>query len=182
MKIGYARVSTEDQSFSFQKDALNDAKCEKIFTDKVSGVKWKRVGLEKMLDTLRKGDTVVVWRLDRLGRSMKELIDLVNRFQDMGVGFVSLTENIDTTTNTGRLVFHIFCALSDFERNLIRERTNAGLKSARARGRVGGRPAKMDGKKIEKLKKLYNSREVEIKDLMKMFGISRPTLYRYVAS
>ena len=140
MFIGYARVSTQDQTLDLQKDALEKLGCAKIFTDTASGAKTERQGLEEALEYVREGDTLVVWRLDRLGRSLKHLIETITELNSRNIGFKSLTENIDTTTSGGKLVFHIFGALAEFERDIIRERTNAGLQAARARGRKGGRP------------------------------------------
>src|SRR5919205_4640522 len=138
MLIGYARVSTHDQTLNLQLDCLKQAGCTRIFEDHISGTKAERPGLQNALSHLRAGDTLVVWRLDRLGRSLRHLIDTVTDLQERGIGFKSLTESIDTTTSGGKLVFHIFGALAEFEREIIRERTNAGLASARARGRRGG--------------------------------------------
>src|ERR687895_389947 len=146
MLIGYARVSTHDQTLTLQQDALEKAGCTKIFTDTASGAKTERKGLDDALTYVRKGDTLVVWRLDRLGRSLPHLIATMTALEDRGIGFKSLTENIDTTTSGGKLIFHIFGALAEFERNLIRERTTAGLMAARARGRKGGRPKVLTGK------------------------------------
>jgi DNA invertase Pin-like site-specific DNA recombinase len=140
MLIGYARVSTHEQTLNLQKDALEKAECSKIFTDVISGVKAERKGLDEALAYVRKGDTLVVWRLDRLGRSLPHLITTMTGLEERGIGFKSLTENIDTTTSGGKLIFHIFGALAEFERNLIRERTQAGLSAARARGKRAGRP------------------------------------------
>src|ERR671932_2864777 len=140
MLIGYARVSTDEQNLDLQLSALKQAGCEQLYTDKVSGTKATRPGLEEAFSHLRAGDTFVVWRLDRLGRSLRHLIDTVTDLQERGVGFKSLTESIDTTTGGGKLVFHVFAALAEFERDIIRERTHAGLTAARARGRRGGRP------------------------------------------
>src|SRR5918912_839866 len=140
MLIGYARVSTNDQTRALQRDALEKAGCTKIFTDVVSGVKAERKGLSEALEYVRPGDTLVVWRLDRLGRSLKDLIEQLTKLHNRKIGFKSLTEQIDTTTPGGKLIFHIFGALAEFERDLIKERTHAGLAAARARGRVGGRP------------------------------------------
>ena len=137
MKIGYARVSTHDQNLDLQKDALEKAGCQKIFVDEISGTVAKREGLEKAKEILRQGDVLIVWRLDRLGRSIRDLIDWVTSLEEEGIGFKSLQESIDTTTSSGKLVFHIFAALAEFERNLIRERTKAGLEAARSRGRRG---------------------------------------------
>src|ERR687886_70961 len=155
MLIGYARVSTDDQNLDLQRDALHKAGCELIFDDTVSGTKARRPGLEQALSHLRPGDTLVVWRLDRLGRSLRHLIDTVTALAERGVGFRSLTESIDTTTSGGKLVFHIFGALAEFERELIRERAKAGLAAARARGRIGGRPKSLTPKSLELLNKLY---------------------------
>jgi len=142
MLIGYARVSTDDQNLDLQRDALQAVGCERVFEDMVSGARADRTGLVTLMSMLRAGDTVVIWRLDRLGRSLKNLIELVERLESAKVGLRSLQENIDTTSSGGKLVFHLFGALAEFERNLIRERTLAGLTAARARGRVGGRKPK----------------------------------------
>src|SRR5438552_825116 len=140
MQIGYARVSTEDQSLALQQDALTEAGCEQIFSDVASGSTTERPGLTEALNFVRSDDTLVVWRMDRLGRSLQHLIQTIHELQDRQISFRSLTENIDTTTSGGKLIFHIFGALAEFERDLIRERTVAGLAAARARGRVGGHP------------------------------------------
>ncbi|CAM4437393.1 MAG: DNA-invertase hin [Legionellaceae bacterium] len=140
----------------------------------------ERPGLIKLKETLRKGDTLVVWRLDRLGRSLKHLLEFVNELNALGVGFESLQETINTTTSTGKLIFHIFGALAEFERNLIRERTNAGLEAARVRGRQGGRPKKLEMNKRQLVQKLYESKEHSINEICQMMGISRPTLYQYI--
>src|SRR5437016_7059790 len=153
MLIGYARVSTNEQTLDLQKDALEKIGCTKIFSDVVSGAKTERKGLEEALDYVREGDTLVVWQLDRLGRSLKHLIDTITTLNNRKIGFKSITENIDTTTSGGKLIFHIFGALAEFERDIIRERTNAGLQAARARGRLGGRP---------KAKTLDNPRKVTL--------------------
>ncbi len=145
MLVGYARVSTTEQTLDLQFDALKKAGCSKIFTDTASGAKTERKGLDEALSYVREGDTLVVWRLDRLGRSLTHLIETVSQLDNRKIGFKSLTEQIDTTTSGGKLIFHIFGALAEFERNLIRQRTNAGLQAARARGRVGGRPKKLQG-------------------------------------
>ncbi len=180
MIIGYIRVSTYDQNLDLQKDALNHAGCEKIFEDQTSGSKSARLGLDQMMEVVREGDTIVVWRLDRLGRSLKHLIELVTHFEQNQIGLKSLQESIDTTTPSGKLIFHIFGALAEFERNLIRERTNAGLAAARARGRKGGRPESLDSQKKQALVKLYNSKEHSVSEICQMMGISKPTLYKYV--
>ena len=180
MLIGYARVSTTDQNVALQTDELKKVGCEKIFRDKVSGAKTERPGLQEALDFLRKGDSLVVWRLDRLGRSLKHLLETVSLLEERGIGFRSLQESIDTTTSGGRLIFHIFGALAEFERNLIRERTMAGLKAARARGRVGGRPRKLDAKKTELAYRLYDEKKYGVKEICQILGISKPTLYSYL--
>src|SRR6202045_102196 len=156
MLIGYARVSTSDQTLNLQKDALEHIGCSQIFTDTISGATTERHGLDAALSYVREGDTLVVWRLDRLGRSLKHLIETITTLNNRKIGFKSITENIDTTTSGGKLIFHIFGALAEFERDLIRERTNAGLEAARARGRLGGRP-KLDATSstVAMAKKLY---------------------------
>src|SRR4249919_976304 len=143
MLLGYARVSTHDQTLALQQDALTQAGCDRIFTDTASGAKAERQGLEEALSHVRRGDTLVVWKLDRLGRSLPHLIETITGLQERGIGFKSLTEQIDTTTSGGKLIFHVFGALAEFEREVIRERTQAGLTAARARGRTGGRPKKL---------------------------------------
>lgn len=145
MKIGYARVSTTDQHLRMQEDALKQAGCQKTYHDIASGSRTDRPGLEKAFEQLREGDVLVVWKLDRLGRSLRHLIDIIQQLQDQHIGFQSLRESIDTTTTGGKLVFHIFSALAEFERDLIRDRTHAGLQAARARGKKGGRPPPMSG-------------------------------------
>ena len=180
MLIGYARVSTHDQNPDLQIDALKEAGCDKIFTDKVSGTVAKRVELEKLKEHLRPGDTLVVWRLDRLARSLKNLIEWIAELDEKEVAFKSLQESIDTSTPSGKLVFHIFGALAEFERNLIRERTQAGLAAARARGRLGGRPKKLSPHKQKMLVRAYNKKELSIQELCDEFGISKPTLYKYL--
>ncbi len=180
MLIGYARVSTTDQTLNLQKDALEQAGCSNIFTDTISGAKTERVGLEQALAYVRPGDTLVVWRLDRLGRSLRHLIETITTLHDRGIGFKSITENIDTTTSGGKLVFHIFGALAEFEREIIRERTKAGLLAARARGRRGGRPKALKDKKIAMAQALYNDKKNSVAEICKTLNISRATLYRYV--
>lgn len=180
MKIGYARISTLEQNLDLQIDALEKAGCKKIITDEISGSVAERPGLTKLKENLREGDTVVVWRLDRLGRSLKHLIALVNELELLKVGFESLQESINTTTSTGQLIFHIFGALAEFERNLIGERTKAGLASARSRGRLGGRPKQLDQSKRQLVAKLYNERLHTVKEICHMMEISKPTLYEYV--
>jgi DNA invertase Pin-like site-specific DNA recombinase len=180
MLIGYTRVSTIDQNLSLQKDALVKAGCEKFFEDVISGAKASRPGLDKIMTFARKGDVIVVWRLDRLGRSLKNLIELVNQFDEKGIGLQSLQESINTTTSAGKLIFHVFGALAEFERNLITERTTAGLAAARARGRHGGRPKALEPGKRKLAVELYNQKEYPINEICKMMGISKPTLYEYV--
>lgn len=180
MKIGYARVSTSDQSNTMQKHALKQAGCEKIFMDVASGVKADRSGLDNAFQQLRPGDTLVVWKLDRLGRSLQHLIQTIKALQENKIGFQSLQENIDTVTSGGKLIFHIFSALAEFERDVIRERTNAGLTAARARGRMGGRPALLTPKQAKRLKKLYDARKNTVEEICRIFKISRPTFYNYI--
>ena len=180
MLIGYARISTHDQNLDLQKDALTAAGCEKIFGDELSGATSSRPGLQQAIDTLREGDVLVVWRLDRLGRSLRNLIELVGSLEDRKVGFRSLQEAMDTMSSGGKLIFHVFGALAEFERNLIRERTTAGLSAARARGRKGGRPKRLDDKKRRLAVQLYRERKHPIDEICQVLGISKPTLYRYV--
>ena len=168
MLVGYARVSTQEQTLDLQKDALEKLGCIKIFSDVVSGAKAERTGLHEALEYVREGDTLVVWRLDRLGRSLKHLIETITKLNNRKIGFKSITENIDTTTSGGKLVFHIFGALAEFERDIISERTNAGLSAARARGRLGGRPkAKMldTPKKVALAQSLYENRNNTIDEI-----------------
>ena len=178
MKIGYARVSTGDQNLDMQVDALNKIECDKIFTDKMSGARSDRPGLEEAMKFMREGDTLIVWRLDRLGRSLQHLIKVINDLNENGKFFMSLQENIDSKSTGGKLIFHIFAALAEFERDLIRERTKAGILAARARGRIGGRPRKMTAKKIEWAKKLMEDHSNSISEICKMLRISKSTLYR----
>jgi DNA invertase Pin-like site-specific DNA recombinase len=180
MRIGYARVSTTEQNLDLQRDALQRAVCEKIMEDTASGGKVQRSGLERVREQLRKGDVLVVWRLDRLGRKLKHLIELMAELEDEGIGFQSLTEAIDTTTPGGKLVFQIFGALAEFERNLIRERTRAGLAAARARGKVGGRRRKLGEKQRAVAVDLYRGKKYMVGEICQTVGISKPTLYRYV--
>jgi DNA invertase Pin-like site-specific DNA recombinase len=180
MLIGYARVSTDDQNLDLQRDALQAVGCERVFEDMVSGARADRSGLATLMSMLRAGDTVVIWRLDRLGRSLKNLIELVERLEAAKVGLRSLQENIDTTSSGGKLVFHLFGALAEFERNLIRERTQAGLVAARARGRMGGRPKRLDPVKLALAVKLHRERNHTVEEICKMMGISKSTLYNYL--
>lgn len=180
MRIGYARVSTGEQKLDLQKDALEEAGCERIYTEQTSGAAKSRPELEKCLESLREGDTLVVWRLDRFGRSLKDLVSKMERLEEKGVDFVSLTEGIDTTTAQGRLTFHIFGALAEFERELAHERTMAGLRAARERGRVGGRPRAIEKEDMPELQALMQDSEVSTKQICERFGVSKATLYRYV--
>ena len=183
MKFGYARVSTQDQKLELQLDDLYSYGCEKIFEEKMSGKDKTRPQLEKMIDQLRKGDVVVVWKLDRLGRSLKDLIELVSTFREKGVEFVSLKDGIDTGTATGRFTFNIFASLAEFEREIIRDRTMAGLNAAKARGRKGGRPTGLSKEALAKAtsaKILYESGEKTMQEIAAGLGISRATCYRYI--
>ena len=176
--FGYARVSTGDQDARLQHDALAAAGCYKVFTDTASGTLASRPELGKLLDQLRPGDTLVVWRLDRLGRSIRHLIDQLTELQERGIEFRSLQENIDTGSSGGRLVFHIFASLAEFERDLISERTHAGLEAARARGRVGGRPPLLSGDKLRTARKLYEQQDMTVAQIGEVLGVSRTTVYR----
>jgi DNA invertase Pin-like site-specific DNA recombinase len=183
MKLGYARISTKDQNFELQEDALKEAGCKKIYKDIVSGARQDRPSLNSLLDNCREGDTIIVWKLDRLGRSLKHLVELVNTLIERKVGLVSLNDPIDTTTAQGRLIFNIFSSLAEFERELIRERTNAGLSSARARGRLGGRP-KGISKKAEATacaaETLYLERKLSVQQICDKLSIAKKTLYSYL--
>ena len=181
MKIGYARVSTGLQNLNLQEDRLNQYGCEKIFSDHISGSRSKRPGLDKAIEFARSGDTIVVWRLDRLGRNMADLITLVNELNNRGVSFHSLEENItmDKSSSTGQLMFHLFAAFAEFERNLILERSAAGRAAARARGRFGGRPEKLKAQDLELLKTLVDS-GTPIKTIAERWNVSRTTIYRYL--
>lgn len=176
MKIGYARVSTNDQSTDSQLDDLKLAGCERLYRESCSGKTKKRPELERMLESLREGDIVVVQRLDRLGRSLKDLIELLDAFKQQGVQFISLNENIDTTTAIGELAFHVIGSIAQFERRLISERTKAGLDAARARGRKGGRRSKLSIADIKKATAMLRDPEVTKTEVAKHFGVSRPTL------
>src|SRR4051812_13732966 len=181
MFVGYARISTGEQTLDLQQDALQTAGCERVFHDVISGAKDERPGLTSALSHLRPGDVLVVWRLDRLGRTLRSLIDLLNQLAQREVGFKSLTEQIDTTTPGGKLIFHVFGALAEFERDLIRERTQAGLRAARARGRQGGRPKKLATEKdLARARALYDSKTMTVAEICKSLGISRSTFYRAV--
>ncbi len=180
MKLGYARISTLSQTLDHQIDALKQLNCDRIFTDEVSGSKKERPGLSHMKEVMRKGDTIIVWRLDRLGRSMKDLIELIEFFKDKEVLFLSIKEGIDTTTINGQLMLHLFASFADFERNIIRERTLSGLQAARARGRIGGRRFKFSNDKRELVRDLYNGKNHSLAEISEMMGISVPTIYNYM--
>lgn len=180
MLIGYVRVSTVDQNLDLQLDALKQVGCNKIYKDMASGTKTDRIGLSEVLKYIRSGDTLVVWRLDRLGRSLRHLIDTINQINDQGSYFRSLQENIDTSTSGGKLIFHIFGALAEFERDIIRDRTNAGLAAARKRGRIGGRRKIMDKEKIALAKSLFKDKTNSISSICEILNVSKTTLYRYL--
>jgi DNA invertase Pin-like site-specific DNA recombinase len=179
VRIGYARVSTQDQRLDVQHEALTRSECEKTFDDTMSGRVADRPGLQRALDVLRDGDTLVVWKLDRLGRSVKQLVDLVSSFEAQGINFVSLTDSIDTSTPAGRFFFHVMASLAEMERELTVERTRAGLESARARGRMGGRRRLMTDSKVEAAKQLLASGHVP-REVASNLGVSVATLYRWV--
>jgi DNA invertase Pin-like site-specific DNA recombinase len=178
--IGYARVSTGEQNPDLQLDALTAAGCARVFSDTASGALDKRPQLDALLDYVRLGDVLVVWRLDRLGRSVRHLTETVNTLAERGVGFRSLTEGIDTTTPAGKLIFHVFAALAEFEREIIRERTRAGLDAARARGRKGGRRPKMTPAKLATARQLYDGKAHTVEQIAEIVGVSRATLYRHL--
>lgn len=182
-KVGYARVSTKDQDLELQISALKDAGCDRVYTDKASGSKTQRPGLDRCLSELESGDSLTVWRLDRLGRSMQHLISLVTDLRERGIGFRSLRDGaIDTTSASGDLVFNIFAALAQFERELIRERTNAGLAAARSRGRQGGRrPIRPDNPKVKMAKRMHEDHSMGIGEICSTLNVSRATFYRYLA-
>ena len=180
MLVGYARVSTQDQKPELQLDALKAAGCEKVFVEKASGAQRERPELKAALDYMRDGDTLVVCKLDRLARSMKQLIETVEGLEEVGVGFRSLTEAIDTTTAGGKLVFHVFGALAEFERSIIRERTRAGLDAARARGRKGGRPAKLKEDDLRAARAMLADGEITVEAVAKRLDVSPATLYRHL--
>ncbi len=181
MLIGYARISSADQNFDLQVDSLKKAGCKKIFKEIASGSKNKRIVLSKTLDYLRDGeDTLVVWRLDRFGRSLRHLIDLMNDLDNRKIGFKSLVDTIDTTTPTGKFYFHITGAFAELERNLIKERTRAGLKAARARGKKGGRPKAIDKKTFVMALDLYNAKNTTVDEMCEKLGIAKRTFYRHL--
>ena len=183
--LGYARVSRDDQNLELQITALNAAGCleELIFTDKISGAKSVRPGLEQCLEKLKSGDTLLVWRLDRLGRSISHLIKLIESLRQSGISFKSICDGaIDTTTASGELIFNIFSSLAQFEIRLIQERTRAGLSAARARGRLGGRkPILPNDPRVKTAKRMHEDKSMKIEDICAMLRISRPTLYRYLS-
>ncbi|GHA78201.1 DNA invertase [Formosimonas limnophila] len=179
MLIGYARVSTQDQNLLLQHEALKQVKCDRIFDDMASGRKIEREGLSRALDVLREGDTLVVWKLDRLGRTVKQLVDLVTELANKGIHFRSLTDSIDTSTPAGRFFFHVMASLAQMERELMIERTQAGLQAAKNMGRIGGRRRKMTDSKIEMAKKLLNDNVLPV-DVARELGVSVPTLYRWL--
>jgi DNA invertase Pin-like site-specific DNA recombinase len=180
MLVGYARVSTQDQNPALQRDALTEAGCGKLFVEKASGAQRERPALGEALGFMRAGDTLVVWRLDRLARSIKQLIETVEDLEGRGIGLRSLTEAIDTTTSGGRLIFHIFAALAEFERSIIRERTMAGLAAARARGRTGGRPPALSDADIAAAKALLANPAITAKQVADRLGVALSTLYRHL--
>ena len=180
MLVGYARVSTQEQDLALQLDALHGAGCERVFEEKASGAQRDRPALKAAFDYMREGDTLVVWKLDRLARSLKQLIETVEAFAGRGIGLRSLTEAIDTTTAGGKLVFHIFAALAEFERGVIRERTLAGLQAARVRGRVGGRPPALKAKDLAAAKAMLKDSEITVAEVAERMGVAASTLYRHL--
>jgi len=180
MLIGYARVSTVEQNLDLQLDALKKIGCEKVFEDKISGSKSDRPGLMKALEQLRSGDTLVVWRLDRLGRTLHHLLELINELKEKGIMFLSIQDGIDTTTSIGQFFFQITGAFAELERNLIKERTKAGLEAARARGKKGGRKPLLNKKQIQMMTEIYNAKSTSIIEICEQFKISRKTFYRYL--
>lgn len=180
--IGYARVSTDDQNLDLQRDALKRAGCEVIYEETASGKNTERPELEHCRKALRPGDTLVVWRLDRLGRSLGDLVGIIAQLEIEKISFQSITERIETISAAGKLIFHVFAALAEFERNLIRERTNAGLSAARARGRVGGRKPALNDKQIREVRQLVKDPQIEITEVAKRYKVSRATIYKYLNS
>lgn len=180
MKIGYARISTPDQKLDYQIDLLNKHGCEKILTDQMTGSLIKRPGLDTLRQVVRSGDQVVIWKFDRLGRSVKDLVEIFNEFKNGGVQLVSLTEGIDTSTPMGQYTFHLCAAMAQMELDTMRERRQAGMALARARGRLGGRPKKLDKDQVEVAHKMYDSRQFSVDQICSSLGISRPTLYKYL--
>jgi DNA invertase Pin-like site-specific DNA recombinase len=180
MLVGYARVSTQEQDLALQLDALQTAGCSRVFEEKASGAQRERPALKAALDYMRTGDTLVVWKLDRLARSLKQLIETVEEFGTRNIGLRSLTEAIDTTTAGGKLIFHLFAALAEFERGVIRERTLAGLQAARARGRTGGRPPALKAKDLAVAKALLKDPEITVLEVARRLGVAASTLYRHL--
>jgi DNA invertase Pin-like site-specific DNA recombinase len=180
MLVGYARVSTQEQDLALQLDALRTAGCEKICEEKSSGAQRERPALQAALTYMRQGDTLVVWKLDRLARSLKQLIETVEDFGVRGLGLRSLTEAIDTTTAGGKLVFHLFAALAEFERGVIRERTLAGLQAARARGRTGGRPPALKPKDLAAARAMLQDPGITVREAARRLGVAASTLYRHL--
>ena len=183
MKIGYARVSTQEQELALQLDALKEAGCSQIYQEKITGAKRERPELQEMIEHLREGDVIVIWKLDRLARSLRDLVDLVNHIQGKGAALLSLNDQIDTTTSHGKFTFHIFAALAEFERDIIRERTKAGLAAARARGRRGGRPTGLSATAQHTAiiaEKLYLEDNLSTTEICEQLSISRGTLYKYL--
>jgi DNA invertase Pin-like site-specific DNA recombinase len=181
MRFGYARVSTDDQTLDLQRDAMKRAKCRQVYEEQASGKNTTRPQLDACLKSLREGDTLVVWRLDRLGRSLADLVHIIADCERRKIQFESLTERIETRSPAGKLVFHVFAALAEFERNLIRERTLAGLKAARARGRKGGRPAKLNAKDVKTVRALLKT-DLPVHEIAARFAIARSTLYRAISA
>jgi len=180
MLVGYARVSTQEQNLDLQIIALQEAGCKKIFTEKASGGQRDRPELIAAMDYVRSGeDILVVWKLDRLARSLKQLIETVEKFEAQKIGFLSLTESINTTTSGGRLIFHIFASLAEFERSIIRERTTAGLRAAKQNGRIGGRPSALKEKDLAIAKTLLQDPSITVEDVAKRMQVAPSTLYRY---
>jgi len=181
-KIGYARVSTDDQNLDLQRDALTRAGCHQMYEETASGKQADRPELVHCLKALRAGDTLVVWRLDRLGRSLPDLVRIISDLEERGVAFESVTEQIDTGSAAGKLVFHVFASLAEFERNLIRERTNAGLTAARARGRKGGRKPSLDKQQLREIKQLLKDPNMRVVDVAKRYGVGRATIYKHLGA
>jgi DNA invertase Pin-like site-specific DNA recombinase len=180
MIIGYARVSTVDQNLDMQVDALNQIGIDKLYTDKASGVRTDRTGFKGCLDALRSGDTLAVYKLDRIGRSLKDLINVISDLTTRNITIVSVKDSIDTSTASGKLMLNMLCVLSDYERTLIKERVQAGLEAARARGRLGGRPVKLSASDRKAMKVLYDSKELTVDEICKQYKISKPTFYRSI--
>lgn len=180
MKVGYARVSTQDQDLSLQLDALKREGCERVFQEKASGGQRERPELQAALSFMRAGDTLVIWKLDRLARSLKQLIETVEDFESQGIGLKSLQDPVDTSSPSGKLVFHIFAALAEFERGVIRDRTNAGLKSARERGRLGGRPPALSPEDLQAARAMLKDSNIPVSTVARRMGVAASTLYRHI--